>query len=1120
MKSNLECQVNLGRLSGFEKEQLLEQLLKDSPDVIVFLATDFTLRMANQSFTQYTGLTSDEVIGNSGLALFPGLNKQLGYLLQKSRLTKQPVFSKANLKLPSKSGKTLIWQATINPLFENDVLNGWLLIFKKTGQAFPASILRISPCGLDHQLPVQTELVKVLQVIDGLLPFGIWECNLVGALLDVSGSFLENTGLTWEEAKDYGWTSLAPPEDQAKLLTEWQECFKQNSSWSFQYQIRCRNGIRRVISSQALPIRNQEGQIVSWMGLNFDITQQQREQEENWQALQIGREFFKTVINHAAIGLAMYSGDELKLQWSNPNFQGFIEEANYAQAAAGIQLKHDLPYVEDFKLDELAAMVLTQRIPQPDLAVEFPKPRQSDRAHWRVGVVPVWSSAAQTPDLLVTAINISSQANAIPEQDEVMDNRMPATLNFADWEAVIDQLAEGLIVLNQAGQVVAINQKAVDLLGVSPDSCFTPGLADDFAPLHQLQTTDGTKIAPEDWPHIRVLRGETLEHYEAELCKPGQTEVRQISFTGTTLHGRESQSDLAVLTCSDRTETRQLIHANDQLLLQAEEHQELIRRLIKATPQLETDLTQLYTAANMYEILNAAINCASQALKADGGAINLFIDQGGNQEVYQLWKDEATMHHLNLSEMPHTKLVIETKEPVYFTPDEADGQETVWFDATGIKGCLAAPLLDEAERCIGVLFLHFGEPAASLSMPDLEFAKAVVAKYAVVIGRAKVQVERSRMLISERRARVRAERQAAELSALLQSLQEGVIVIDAFGNIVLRNKMERQISKVPDQIAVSILDYGNYRLLWPDNIPVPVQQLPGNRLLRGENLDTTEFVLEHSDGLRLNIICSGNVIRGEDGQIVLGIIITRDITEMRQLEESREAFVRTISHDLRNPLTVVSARSQLLQRRLIKQNLVTEADEAQVIYTSARRMTQMIQEMFDSYRLESNNLKLNKNMLDFAAVIKDLISRIGLEEDLKRLQVEIVPGDYRIYADEERLERVVTNLIANALKYSPSDRPVLVKLLSQANQITITVTDFGIGIDPQDLPKVFQRYYRSKNVKEATGLGLGLYIVKLIVEAHDGKIDVSSRLNEGSTFSITLPVLTEVGEKWEAGSEK
>jgi PAS domain S-box-containing protein len=1112
MKPILECQINLESLTRFEKERILEILLNDSPDVVVCLATDLTLRMVNRSFTQQTGIAADEVIGNSGFNFFPDFNKRLAYLLQKSRLSKRPVVSKANLQLPSGANGTAIWQATIYPLYEAANFNGWMLIFKKTGSSSSTALLRTALQVTTYESPAQIGLSKILRAVSGWLPFGIVECDLDGRLLDVSEAFLTSTGLTWDEGQGYGWMELIPIEERDKLRGQWQEYCRQESGWSLQYEIRCRNGGRRVLSSRAQPVRDPHGKLTSWLVLNFDVTREQREREEKWQAVQASQEFFNSVINHTAIGLAFYSGDDLKLRWANPEFRELIEESQFAQAVAGIQLQHDLPYVENFKLDQLVTAVRTHKIPQTDLAVDYKNPKQPGRAHWRVGIVPVWASAGPVPDLLITALNISTVADAAVSGPEEERESGPGKLKTIDWEAVIDQLTEGLLVLDLSGRVMALNQKAVQLLGVSPDANYAEGSADNFGPLYQLYTPDGKKIAPEGWPHFRLLRGETFVNFETDLRQPEQDQFKRLSFSGVRLPNRENQSDLVMLTCSDRDEVRQLQEANLKLQAREGQHQDLIRRLTEATPQLDTGVIKLYDAVNMYDILKGTLESVRQTIRADNGAIYLFNDQGDIREVYQLWQDEATTFLLNLNEQPQIRLAVETKKPVYFTVAEAIGRETAWFNNTGINGCLAVPLLEKADHCIGILFLHFAAATISFNDADRDYIQAVVAKYAVVISRAKTQLERSRMLISERRARVRAESKAAKLSALLQSLQEGVNVIDTSGNILLRNKMEQQITRVPDQTAVSIMDYGNFRLLWPDNKPVPVQQLPGNRLLRGETIDDTEFVIEHSDGLRLNVICNGSVIRGEDGQIVLGILITRDITQMRQLEESREAFIRTVSHDLRNPLTVVSARSQLLQRRLVKQNLRVEAEEAQVIYVSARRMTQMIQEMFDSYRLESKNLKLNKRMTDLAALIKDLISRIGLEEDLKRLQLEITAGDYRIYADEERLERAVTNLIVNALKYSSHDRPIVVRLFSQANRIVIEVTDFGMGIDAQDLPKVFDRYYRAKSVKDSGGLGLGLYIVKLIVEAHEGKIDVVSQVDEGSTFSITLPVVTETEE--------
>jgi PAS domain S-box-containing protein len=1117
MKRNLESQVNLAKLSSFDKERLLTLLLDNSPDVVILLATDYTLRMVNRSFTRETGLAAIKVIGNSGLTLFPSLNKQLAYLLQKSRLSKQPVVSKANLQLPGDREPATIWQATVNPLFSREIFDGWALLFKKAGPLPPAQLLQTAPAS--HDSSDKAGLAKILQAVNEWLPFGIAEFTRDGSLLDVSAAFLENTGLTWDEAKDFGWLDLLPEEERDSLAIKWRGYCRQDSSFCMQYQIRCRNGAKRVISSRAQPVRDFDGKLTSWMVLNFDLTRQQQEREENWQSYQTERDFYNTVINQAEVGLAVYNSTNRLLRWSNANYQEFMEEAAHAQTSAGIQTKPGLPYVGNNQLDAAAAAILTKKIPQTNLLVEFQPPKQRERARWKLALVPLWAANAPTPDILVITVNISMAP--IPESvRREPDEKRPLKLQAAEWEAVVDRLNKGLLVADRSGQVLGINQKAVDLLGFSPDSSLVPGTDEDFGPLYQLFTTDGAQIAADDWPHLRVMRGETLTDFEAELRQTDQDVVKRLRFNGMMLRGDAEQRDLMMLTCSDCTDMQQLIDVNEQLQVQKKQQQELIRRLNQTASQLDAGLAKLYNAANMYEIFNTAIKNISREVKADGGALCLFNRQEDRNEVYQVWRDEAVTRQLDLSEQPHAVLVRETQNPVYFTVEEARDIEREWFVSGDVKGCLAVPLIAEEVNCIGILILLFAGLGDPLGTVDFVYIKSLAAKYAAVIERARNQLEHSRLLINERRARVRAEHKAAKLSALLQSIREGINVIDASGNIILRNQMERQISRVPDEAAATILDYGNYRLLWPNNTPVPVGQLPGNRLLRGETVADTEFVLEHSDGTCFNVICSGSVIRDEEGQLALGIIITRDITEMRQLEESREAFIRTVSHDLRNPLTVVSARSQLLQRRLAKHNLAVEAEEAQVIYISARRMTQMIQEMFDSYRLESNNLKLNKNVIDFAAVVKDLISRIGFEEDLHRVQVEIAPGNYRIYADEERLERVVTNLIANALKYSPNDRPVLVKLAADAHQITITVTDFGMGIEPQDLPKVFQRYYRSKSVKEATGLGLGLYIVKLLVEAHHGKIAVESRVNEGSTFCVTLPLLREADEKWKVGNEQ
>ncbi|HYH04721.1 MAG TPA: GAF domain-containing protein, partial [Bacillota bacterium] len=326
-------------------------------------------------------------------------------------------------------------------------------------------------------------------------------------------------------------------------------------------------------------------------------------------------------------------------------------------------------------------------------------------------------------------------------------------------------------------------------------------------------------------------------------------------------------------------------------------HREIQR---KRADQLAAIMVELNHGTNMVDILRTVVRSGVQALKANDGGIYLFSTDNGNyQEVYELWLEENANRYVSIKEMPNIKMAVDTLKPYYFTAGEAEGRETAWFHESGIAGCLVTPLVLQ-QNCIGLLFLFYIWQELTISEEDKEFAALLADKYALVIDRAHTQLERSRLLISERRARSRAERQAAEMSALLQSLKEGVLVLDATGNIVLRNRMERLITRVDDEQALSIIAYGRFRLLTPDGKPVPPQHLPGNRLLRGETVNDIEYIMEHGDGTRLHVISNGSVVRGEDGQVVLGILVTRDITRVRELEEVREDLIRAVSHDLRN----------------------------------------------------------------------------------------------------------------------------------------------------------------------------------------------------------------------------
>lgn len=264
----------------------------------------------------------------------------------------------------------------------------------------------------------------------------------------------------------------------------------------------------------------------------------------------------------------------------------------------------------------------------------------------------------------------------------------------------------------------------------------------------------------------------------------------------------------------------------------------------------------------------------------------------------------------------------------------------------------------------------------------------------------------------------------------------------------------------------------------------------------------------HKDG-RLVILETSGVPVFDDKGVFRGYRgIDRDITERKRAERFREEYVYTISHDLRAPLTIIRGHAQLLQRVLEKAALKGPARaSAEAIITGTKRMDAMIRDLVDSARLEFGELHLEKKPLDLKSFLADLLERMAEGvEGVERVRVEILENLPPVDADPDRLERIFLNLLTNALKYSPPDTEVLIRAEKVDREVMVSVSDQGVGISPEDLPHIFERFYQPRGGRKAGGLGLGLYITKMLVEAHGGRIWVHSELGKGSTFYFTLPL--------------
>jgi signal transduction histidine kinase len=216
----------------------------------------------------------------------------------------------------------------------------------------------------------------------------------------------------------------------------------------------------------------------------------------------------------------------------------------------------------------------------------------------------------------------------------------------------------------------------------------------------------------------------------------------------------------------------------------------------------------------------------------------------------------------------------------------------------------------------------------------------------------------------------------------------------------------------------------------------------------------------------------------------------------------RADLVRMLSHDVRTPLAVLTNQAFLMKRSA---STPAALRSAEFISTSARRIAAMIDDLVDAVHLETGRLSLARRPVDFAEFARELKARLADALPVERVSVDPPQGLPLVDADPNRLERIVVNLLANALKYAPDPSPVHLGARPCEGEILITVRDEGPGIAPEDLPHVFERFYRSDSVRGTEGLGLGLYICRKLVDAHGGRIWVESRRGAGSEFHVALP---------------
>jgi len=357
------------------------------------------------------------------------------------------------------------------------------------------------------------------------------------------------------------------------------------------------------------------------------------------------------------------------------------------------------------------------------------------------------------------------------------------------------------------------------------------------------------------------------------------------------------------------------------------------------------------------------------------------------------------------------------------------------------------------------------------------------------------------------------ERQVAQLDATLASIPDAFIITGPDGHIVRMNEAARRLwGYTPGMVGAP----------WPESLVVQTPEgrtirspeMPLARAQRGETTQGMILRLDQPGGGTTWISASAAPIRGADGRLLGAVGTYTDITALRELQALRNAQTQRedllvgISHHLRTRLTVVQGQAQLLLRTLDEAGITDRRERisAEAIVANARRMNTMIQDLIDAVRLEASQVQLRRQPVDLRSFVLSLKAQQADTIESERIRVDAPPDLPPVSADPERLQRILLSLLSNALKYSAPDTEVIVHLRQHDGEIITSVEDHGRGIAPEELPRLFQRYYPEAPGQRREGLGLSLYVTRMFVEAHGGRIWVESQVGKGSTFSFSLPL--------------
>jgi len=614
-------------------------------------------------------------------------------------------------------------------------------------------------------------------------------------------------------------------------------------------------------------------------------------------------------------------------------------------------------------------------------------------------------------------------------------------------------------------------------------------------------------------PSLLHLRG----YFAQQPYRPGEGLAGAVFHIGRPLLFYEVRGDAVLDYARDDSEreVKRLMHEQSLIAYPIETYGERIGALIlsQSDPRRNFDAEDLEFAQSVAERIGAATHIHRLTSIAQEG--HRAAEELARREVDARVRFETVLESapIGIAVISADELRFELANARFLDFAAQLGKIPIATKVIGLRASEVLPDMDQILKQAA----DSGEPRVDVELPAGD--KYVNRIISAARGRFSGITQSLTVLVQDVTDQLRARREienlatmmaerSARLDSILGSMTDGLWVYDANGEVVDVNQAALNMFGLASRAeAVEQSSFAKLNLRDSDGRPIPRDELPQARALGGQTVPDYLAIGRHLiTGLDLDLSIAAAPI--ESHGIVGAVLVIRDISALQELDHKKDEFLSVASHELRTPLTTIKGYTQLLAQTMDELEPEERATYMGAVLGEIERMMGLISELLDVSRIETNRLQIRPQAIGWPDFIDARISAFRVQHPTRLIHYRAGAAGTPVLADPDRMRQVVDNLLSNAIKYSAEGTEIEVCVAVENGSVLTSVTDAGIGIPRDEIPQLFERFHRARNVSSRYygGLGLGLYIARAIIEAHGGAITVDSEEGQGSTFTMRLPL--------------